>query len=86
MNPYDGNHTPLKRARLPVPPLSRGNVNIIAKVVRFVNTFSKKSQKSFWRGCKKDPIKILREGRDLLFLDTFTLVLTFAARNVIIFL
>ena len=47
--------------------------------------FEKKSKK-FLARCKKDPIKILREGRDLLFLDTFTLVLTFAAQNVIIFL
>ena len=47
LNPYGVNHTPLKRARLPVPPLSRicfcvlvsRTSYIILQVRTFVNTF-----------------------------------------------
>ena len=45
LNPYGVNHTPLKRARLPVPPLSRVdflNSYIIPHLEWFVNTFFKK--------------------------------------------
>ena len=44
MNPYDVNHTPLKRARLPVPPLSRvafGNMNIISQIFKKSSAFFK---------------------------------------------
>ena len=36
LNPYGKNHTPLKRARLPVPPLSRG----CCREVRFPSTYN----------------------------------------------
>ena len=39
LNPYGVNHTPLKRARLPVPPLSLTDYAIISQHSRFVNTF-----------------------------------------------
>ena len=45
LNPYGVNHTPLKRARLPVPPLSRVellNSYIIPHSEWFVNTFLEK--------------------------------------------
>ena len=41
MNPYGVNHTPLKRARLPVPPLSLGNIDIILKGRALVKGFLK---------------------------------------------
>ena len=40
LNPYGKNHTPLKRARLPVPPLSLGNKDIIPHLETFVKGFS----------------------------------------------
>ncbi len=40
LNPYGVNHTPLKRARLPVPPLPRTD-DIIPQFAGFVNTYFK---------------------------------------------
>ena len=44
LNPYVGIHTPLKRARLPIPPLPR-TVYIIHYFFSFVNRFFEKSLK-----------------------------------------
>ena len=64
LNPYGVNHTPLKRARLPVPPLSHsllglltGNDNIILLFFDLSIPFSKIFQKIFLR--KTVPIKSL---------------------------
>ena len=43
LNPYGVNHTPLKRARLPVPPLSLTDSVIIAHSFAFVNRVFEKS-------------------------------------------
>ena len=53
MNPYEVNHTPLKRARLPVPPLSRGmllfsNASIISQFPKMSSLFSEKVKKIYW--------------------------------------
>ncbi len=45
LNPYSVNYTPLKRARLPVPPLSLATLTIIHHLMAFVKGFSKKSEK-----------------------------------------
>ena len=55
LNPYGVNHTPLKRARLPVPPLSHilfvlryRTWHIILQGSSFVKTFFQKNQKYFY--------------------------------------
>ena len=48
LNPYVGIHTPLKRARLPIPPLPRTKV-IILYISRFVKSFFKTFHKVFSR-------------------------------------
>ena len=49
LNPYGVNHTPLKRARLPVPPLPHSSFlddfMIILQSANFVNSFLKKTLK-----------------------------------------
>ena len=52
LNPYGVNHTPLKRARLPVPPLSRVaycNTNIIPQIFKMSSLFCEKVKKFFAR-------------------------------------
>ncbi len=39
LEPVRRKHTPLKRARLPIPPLSLGTLHIIADAYTVVNTF-----------------------------------------------
>ncbi len=58
LNPYGVNHTPLKRARLPVPPLSHATAvaatdDIILLFFKNVNTFSEISLKLFTQIHKK---------------------------------
>ena len=49
LNPYGKNHTPLKRARLPVPPLSRATILLYHNKQDLSSTFANFFD-YFWRG------------------------------------
>ena len=53
LNPYGVNHTPLKRARLPVPPLSHAVSNCVAHNVDYYTPFSSICQVLFQNFSKK---------------------------------
>ena len=72
LNPYGVIHTPLKRARLPVPPLSRvafDNANIIPLSNPFVNTFFKLFSDFFSFFALSKPNSLL--SRDTSYILTF---------------
>ena len=47
LNPYESPHTPLKRARLPIPPLSLTTIVIISDKTAVVNNFLEKKFEFF---------------------------------------